>query len=394
MMSAPVVRRLVGAAVLASVFALPLRRASADGDVDVRFYGDTGYSVYSSTSASKVASPDLFPSVSNSFAASHFEIFPTASYDRLSFLAEVMFESDAESNNFSIDVERIQVMYLFSDALRLKAGRVHTAFGYYNDAYHHARLFDLTTGRPYLTNFEDSGGIIPAHIVGVGADGKLPLRAAGDFTYNLDVGNARSPDITEVPVAMSAQGEKAVNLRLRFLPRFVEGLIVGVNGMYDDVPAGTPAVVTGGVVTTPGVGSPDHLEELDLGAHVVYVEGRSHFIVEGAYILHHDFQTGVDYTNYGGFAEAGYSFGDFTPYARYELFQFDRAGDPLFQSPTFLLGCSGCTLPLATGRLEDWRAGVKWLPDEHIALKLEGRGLKTDLGAAQYSGTLQCAFGF
>jgi hypothetical protein len=356
--------------------------ARAEEDAEVRFYGDTGYSVYSATSTSRVAPPDLFPAVSNSFNAAHFEIFPTASFDRLSFLAEVMFESDAAGNEFSIDVERIQVMYLFSEALRLKAGRVHTAFGYYNDAYHHARLFDLTTGRPYLTNFEDSGGIIPAHIVGAGIDGKLRVGGAGDFAYNIDVGNARLPDLTAVPVALAAQGEKAANLRLRFLPRAVNGLIFGINAMYEDVPAGSIAGVTG----TPAIGSPDHLQETDLGAHIVLMEGAVHLILEGAYIRHYDWRTGQIFHNYGGFLEAGYSFGDFTPYARFETFQFDRGGDPLFESATFLLA--------STGMLNDARVGLKWLPNEHLTLKVEGRYLKTDLGPEQFTGTFQCAFGF
>ncbi|HEY4015694.1 MAG TPA: hypothetical protein VGM06_20280 [Polyangiaceae bacterium] len=359
------------------------RTASADDDTEVRFYGDASYSVFSSTSASSRASPDLFPSVSNSFDAAHFEIFPTASFDRLSFLAEVMFESDREANEFDIDVERIQAMYLFSDALRVKVGRVHTAFGYYNDTYHHARIFDLTTDRPYLTNFEDSGGIIPAHIVGAGIDGKWTLGAAGDFTYNLDVGNARLPDITAVPVALSAQGEKAANLRLRFLPTFLSGAIVGINAMYEDVPAGSVAG-TGGALAS--VGSPDHLQETDLGVHLVLMHGGIHFILEGAYIRHYDFRTGGIFQNYGGFVEAGYSFGDFTPYARYEGFQFDSAGDPLFENGPFLLA--------GTGMLNDGRVGLKWLPNEHVALKVEGRFLKTDLGPGQATGTLQCAFGF
>ncbi len=364
------------------VSAIALSRGSrADDETEVRFYGDTGYSVYSAVTPRAPVSPDLIPSVSNSFNAPHFEIFPTASFDRLSFLAEVMFESDAAENEFSIDVERIQAMYLFTDALRLKVGRVHTAFGYYNDTYHHARLFDLTTGRPYLINFEDSGGIIPAHIVGAGVDGKVRLGGAGDFAYNLDVGNARLPDLTAVPVSMAAQGEKAANVRLRLLPAFVNGLIFGVNGMYEDVPAGAPASALGS-----GVGSPDHLQEFDLGAHVVFTEKQMHVILEGAYIRHYDFRTGRLFHNYGGFLEVGYSFGDFTPYARYEGFQFDKAGDPLFESATFLLA--------GVGMLNDGRVGLKWLPNEHVTLKLEGRALATDLAPTQLTGTIQCAFGY
>ena len=56
--------------VVAQIVAV-VRTASGDDDTEVRFYGDTGYSVFSSTSASAHSSPDLFPGVSNSFDASH-----------------------------------------------------------------------------------------------------------------------------------------------------------------------------------------------------------------------------------------------------------------------------------------------------------------------------------
>ena len=92
-----------------------------------------------------------------------------------------------------------------------------------------------------------------------------------------------------MPVSLAAQGEKAVNLRLRFLPTFLSGAIVGVNAMYEDVPAGSVAG-TGGAVSS--VGSPDHLQETDLGVHLVVMHGGIHFILEGAYIRHYDFRTG------------------------------------------------------------------------------------------------------
>ena len=54
----------------------------------------------------------------------------------LSFVSEVVFGSDA-SNAWGIDIERAQLTYNGSDFFQISVGRMHTAIGYYNTAYHH-----------------------------------------------------------------------------------------------------------------------------------------------------------------------------------------------------------------------------------------------------------------
>jgi hypothetical protein len=345
--------------------------AYADG-VDLKVYGDVDYAVRNHSE------------VSNTFSAAQFEFFPTADVDRGSFLAEVVAEGDTSTNEVGVEVERLQVGYLFADWLRLKAGRMHTAFGYYNDGYHHGKFFELTTGRPYLVNFEDAGGLLVAHLVGVAVDGKASLGSAGDLHYDLEVGNGRARTIEEVAVAGARKNTKMVNLRLRLLPNFAEGLVVGANVEIDEVP---PSPIS----TTTDVASPipHTLREVVIGAHVVYMEHHFHLLGEFATVRHQDVVTEVTYRTYGGFAEVGYSFGDFTPYGRYELLRFDAKRDPLFEQG--LLG--------GTDRVQDVRVGIKWNPTGNLALKLEGRTTHVDpattsIRPSQQTGTLQCAFGF
>src|SRR3954468_3817975 len=128
---------------------------AARADMDLKFYGDTSFGVRNHSN------------VSNSFSAAALELFPTANVDRASFLAELMAEA-GEDNVLVMDLERVQIAYLFADWLRVRAGRMHTAFGFYNDGYHHAKFFQLTTGRPQLVSFEDEGSLLAAHLVGVG----------------------------------------------------------------------------------------------------------------------------------------------------------------------------------------------------------------------------------
>lgn len=335
--------------------------------MDLKFYGDTSFGVRNHSD------------VSNGFTASRLDLFPTASLDRVSFLAELMAEA-GEDNEIAIDLERVQVAYLFSNWLRVRAGRMHTAFGFYNDAYHHGRFFEMTTGRPQLVDFEDEGGLLVAHLVGVALDGQVALGGAGDLHYDLETGNGRGRVVGEVAVFQARKSGKMVNLRLRFLPNALEGLMIGGNIAIDQIPRAADPTLTD---PTPA-GIPHDMREIVAGAHVVYQQHHVHLIAEGAAILHDEEVTSASYRHLGGFVEGGYSIGDFTPYARYEHIKFDSVLDPFYQ-----------TGPLAG--LSSYRAGrigVKWVATENIALKLEGETTATSVGPSIQAAMVQCAFGF
>jgi hypothetical protein len=348
--------------------ATPARADDDDSAVDLRIYGDTGFTVRNHAN------------VKDSFDAARLDFFPTASIDRLSFLAEAVFEA-GENNEFGIDVERMQVAYLFADWFRLKAGRMHTAYGYYNDAYHHGKIFELATDRPFAAQFEDGAGLLQAHIVGAAADGKIPLGSALDVHYDVEVGNGRGFSLDEVSVLNARKNDKMVNARLRLLPHFLEGLIIGGNIFRDEIPA-APAPAT---PATPPTGVANSLREIVVGAHVAYMEHGFHVILEGSYISHKDEVLGTKYADYSGFVEFGYTIGTVTPYTRTEHILFDAKLDPLYQEVPLYQNAQS---------LDDVRLGVKWAATENLALKLEGRTLRVHPGLNQQSGTIQVAFGF
>jgi hypothetical protein len=136
-------------------------------------------------------------STTNSFSAPRLELFLTSTQGKLAFLAETMFEV-GEANGLGVDIERIEVGYLFSDLFRLRVGRFHTAIGYYNDAYHHGRYFQMTVDRPTMVRFEDEGGLLPAHSVGVHVDGRFELGGAGSLRYDAEISNGRGSIPDEV----------------------------------------------------------------------------------------------------------------------------------------------------------------------------------------------------
>lgn len=349
----------------------------------MKLYGDTGYIVRNNTDQIP-SGPNVYsPGAWNSFSSPHLDLFSTADWEKLSFLSEIMFE--AANNEISVDVERLQIAYLFSNWLRVKAGRSHTAFGYYNDTYHHGNLFELTTGRPYSVQFEDGGGLILAHNVGIGVDGTFDADSAGSFRYDVDVGNGRGSNITGVNLQFAEKAEKSVNVRLRWLLP-VDGLIVGINGMRDIIP-GLPAADATQVGRA-------NAEELVGGAHIVYNEHHAHVDIEGFVIRHNT--DGQSSTNIvGGFAELGYSIGAFTPYIRPEYVRFPSQGDPVYQygAGSSQGQISGASPYDGVRDFTDLRIGVKWLPIPQLALKLEGERLGHN-AQNQEIATVKAAFGF
>jgi hypothetical protein len=365
----------------------PFGAVSDAVDLTLKMYGDTGFSVRDHPSlpwTTQTANANVYaPGVWNSFSAPRLDLFGSADADKLSFLTEVMFE--AENNAISIDLERLELAYIFANWLRVRAGRSHLAWGYYNDTYHHGNLFELTTSRPFSVNFEDSFGIVLSHLVGLSIDGTFEVGGAGSIRYDADLGNGRAPDITSVAIQYAPKNEKAVNFRVRWITP--GGVILGVSAMRDVVPA--LAASAAGVASRPDV------EELVGGAHVVYMENHFTLDIEGFAMRHNP--AGADSTNiYGGFAELGYSIGAFTPYVRPEYIRFPTEGDIIYQysadsAQGTLVG--GASIYDATRDFTDLRIGVRWLAMPQLALKLEGERLARN-DRDQEIATIKAAFGF
>jgi hypothetical protein len=364
----------------------PFGAAANATDLTLRIYGDTGFSARDNANQRwpvATSNPNVYaPGVWGAFFAPRLDLFGSADVGKLSFLTEIMFE--ANNNEIDVDLERLQIAYLFANWLRVKAGRTHLAWGYYNDTYHHGNIFELTASRPYSVNFEDSNGVILSHNVGVGFDGSFDLGNAGSFRYDVEIGNGRPQDITSVAMQYGVTNQKDVNVRLRWMP--VDGLILGINGMYEVV-AALPS-------TGAGVAGRPQTEELVGGAHVVYTEKHFLIDVEGFAMRHNP--DGLASTSiYGGFAELGYQIGAFTPYLRPEYMRFpgsdvvyqytgDSAQGLLVGSPSIYSGIQDFL---------DLRVGVKWVVMPQLALKLEGERLSRDKEHQEIA-TLKAAFGF
>src|SRR4029079_917110 len=104
--------------------------------------------------------------------------------DRLSFLGESVFKYTPSSpTEFSVSIERVVIKYNFYGNNNLLIGKHHTPLNYWNDTYHHGRLFFPTINRPLLFAAE----IIPLHTTGISLQGQN--LGSLKFGYDLMVGN-------------------------------------------------------------------------------------------------------------------------------------------------------------------------------------------------------------
>lgn len=120
-------------------------------------------------------------------------------------------------------------------ATNVGVGRFHSAVGYHNTAYHHSTWLQTTTGRPFLFQFEDQGGILPIHNVGLTASGRIPPGALG-LHYVAEVGNgrtSRSPLNERVQNVLDENNRKAVNFAVFARPDAVRGLQAAISTYRD-----------------------------------------------------------------------------------------------------------------------------------------------------------------
>ena len=286
-----------------------------------------------------------------SFTLGQLNLFVTSDIsEKFKFLSEIVFESGPDNiyghvrgpnNVFGVDIERMLVQYSYNDYFNISAGRFHTAIGYYNTAYHHSTWLQTATGRPLLFEFEDRGGILPDHTVGVSASGQIPSGKLG-LHYVAEVGNgreSRSP-FSEEPVqnVIDEQNHKAYNLALFARPESIRGLQAGFS-VYRDllIPQGFPPV-----------------NETILAAHAVYIRPSFEWLNE-AVVIRHTPEGQRLFETPGFYTQISKRFGSYRPYFRYQyLNSSDR--EPIFPD---------------VGRRQGPSVGLRYDASEFVALKLQ-----------------------
>lgn len=177
------------------------------------------------------------PVTANSFALGQLALFATSALsERVSVLAEIVMEGSRDTRVVT-DLERLELTFRLNDNLHISAGRYHTGIGYYNTAFHHAAYFETLVERPRVFKFEDEGGVLPVHELGISARGIVP-RTGGTLHYLAEIGNGRSWDQRgeEIASAPDTNNAKSTNVGVALRPERWSGLELGASFYRDRIP--------------------------------------------------------------------------------------------------------------------------------------------------------------
>lgn len=302
----------------------------------------------------------------NAFRIGGLDLFLTSQLtENLSVLSESVIEAD-DSDRFGFEIERFVLQYNPREYLNIAAGRYHTSIGYYNTAYHHGKWLQTAADRPKIFQFEDDGGLLPIHNVGLSVSGAIPTGRLG-LRYVAEIGGGRKYEPGEEGVQNLSDNNdfKAVNLALSVRPDWMPGWQAGGSVYFDKL---NSSVVTGTV------------EQTIFSAHAVYLTPTVEWLTEGV-LLRHASDEG-DFNSFGIYSQFSRRFGQFRPYVRYE-YNYKNERDPIVLAT------------VEPGREQILALGVRYDFTELAALKLQWeRALVGDNDGARTEALLQLSFTF
>ena len=232
--------------------------------------------------------------------------------DRTSALFEVTFKTGI-SGDLTFDVERAQLGYQFGDAATLWLGRFHTPYGYYNTAFHHGAQVTTSLRRPLVVQFERTGGVLPAHTVGLWLDGADRVGTNKRLTYDVYAGNAQRivNGLLDVRNGGNANGDMIIGGNVALL---AEDLLGGMRFGFSTFSAKIADNLTANLTRV-----------RNYGLYVVQENDKWENIAEFYSFSNADLTGGTgNHRSNMGFVELAYRTDKWTPYARYERSDFDQ----------------------------------------------------------------------
>ncbi|MGD0435923.1 MAG: hypothetical protein ABSB86_05630 [Bryobacteraceae bacterium] len=286
----------------------------------------------------------------------------------LTALLEVALETDAESlaDDVAVNVERMLLQYRGNDFFNADIGSYRTALGYYSTAYLRGAWLQTAISRPKMFTFEDQGGFLPLHAVGVSVNGRIP---SGDLNlhYVAEVGSSRNYGNT-AGLALAPSFNRATNLAVFSQPRGVTGLEIGFSTYHD--------------LFSPGAGF--QLDRSVWTVHFVYVRGRVEFLNEGMRIGLLDLSVPGAATGLAFYSQFAYRVASsWKPYGRVEYLNAHGTG-------VIDTAIARQYIPWKTV----YTGGIRHDLTDSVALKFE-LGRETDYMRSGYiTAALQLAFAF
>lgn len=240
-----------------------------------------------------------------SFSLGEQDLFITSELtDRFSFLGESVFKFTPSSpTSFSVSIERVVIKYNISGNHNLLIGKHHSPLNYWNDTYHHGRVFFPTIFRPLL--FDAS--IIPLHTTGISIQGQNLGKLK--FGYDLMLGNGiGSSDV------LDNDKRKSLTAAIHIKP--ANGLRIGFSWYNDKIAKGTKNH-DGNLINW-------EIKQNLFNASVAYIGKKVELLAEGTLATNHSDTTGSRKT-LASYFYAGYEITDkWVPYIRVDQLHFNK----------------------------------------------------------------------
>ena len=321
----------------ADVIVEPSRENTVAPRLKLNVFGDLGFHA-----------TDRHRTISNSFYIGSLDLFMTSRLStNVSLLGEILFISTS-SNNIQADIERLVMQYHASQYFNFGVGRFHSSIGYYNTAFHQGEWFQTAIGRPFMYQFDDTGGPLPLQDVGISVSGLLPSGKLG-LHYVLEAGNGRAHLIGSNPAQNNTDTNngKSFNVAMFAQPGWIAGLQTGFS-IYHDY-----------LTFSDNINHP----ELICTVHLVYVSSNYELLNEGMLVRHTGSSTGVAgvFHTSAFYTQLSRKLRSYRPYFRYEY--INAANDePIYGDPS-----DGAVV----GRRNGPSLGLRWDFSEHAAGKLQ-----------------------
>ncbi|OGW54229.1 MAG: hypothetical protein A2Y48_02040 [Nitrospirae bacterium RIFCSPLOW2_12_42_9] len=270
-------------------------------------------------------------SKNGNFAFGTLDLYLAQSLEDIDILVELVVEEGA-----ILDLERLTIGYTFEDSLKVRFGRFHTPIGVWNTAYHHGTQLQPTIARPEFLNFEDDGGILPVHTIGLYLSGRVRTEA-GAIEYGAMYGNGPAVTGEDGNIILTPNNigdnntNKAVAAHASIAPEAVKGLKIGVSGYLSNVQTDENAMIDSDIdsdIDDPI--DPVDVDQTIIGAAISYSIADVGLMGEYFSIANKDNIADDSFTSSAYYALLTYSIKDkWIPYVMYENMTADDE-DPYF----------------------------------------------------------------
>ena len=173
------------------------------------------------------------------FSIGEHDFFITSKLNKkISFLGEYVIRFNGSSaTSFLPSIERTLIKFNYYKNHNLIAGKIHSPLNYWNDVYHHGRLFFPTIDRPLSFSY-----LIPLHTLGVQMQGQN----LGRFNFGYDVVAGNGISSTDV---FNSDTRSSITAAVHIKP--TDGMRIGASYYTDFLPNNLSGVHSGHSAVSP-----------------------------------------------------------------------------------------------------------------------------------------------